>query len=1588
MAHHLPSACPQKLPDITAAMSSGSAAAAKLSKGRYKYWTRLLPYLKTENEDCLYLNVYVPSENDVTAALFQRKFLYPVIVYIHGESFDWNSGNAYDGSVLASYGEIIVVTVNYRLGILGFMRPSINENTVANFGLLDQIAALHWIKENIGYFGGDKDSVTLMGHTTGAACVNYLMISPVASGLFHRAILMSGSAMSDWAASNYSLQLTMQIAHGLNCPLNDDNEEMLTCLRQKRYQDILKIPTSLSQFSTSLGPIVDGHVIPDQPYKVMGQYTEHFSRYDLLFGITESESYHSLGVAILEEGLRENERDNLLRFYMQSRFDIRPDLALAATLKKYSDMYTNPIKASKLEHRDVVLDILSDARVVGPLMQTGLFHAEVNRRNYMYVFGHNSFGGPHASLPHSIAGEELPFVFGAPLAAVGPFHGIHYTSQEKLLAEAVMSYWCNFVKTGNPKAPWKGTFINLHALEWDRYDLDWPEFNKRAQAYMNIGIPPSVGYKYRQIYMNFWNKELPDELNQIAVIQQQPYFLDTRFQNTQIPQVDSSNNNNNVNNNRNNNNNDDAADKDDDGKIYPKRYSSEVIMGHMNKFGTRADGADDPVRTLKLLLQEPYVNGKTEGIVVGGNANDVGRGSETAENMYNASPMQLGVQHQAQSKEDKQLYYGNTVHTIITNTNLADKPDDGKIIYGIQHSSGTTVATTLTATTNNIQQNINKLKNYNNIKVNENERESKYKSSEEQDDEKEQQEQVLKSETTLHLLIGLIVIFIVLNVIIYSTYLLQKKKKTKTMQRKLGTILTYDGTTDDELKRSKQTTQHDGDDSYVMDMVRKSNAYEAVKTERSPLNGYKITRQLSCSTVDTHTKVCEWMESKLQAGSSLPRRPSSPKSSKKSSSFSSLAGSGSSFGKHPHKVSVAVDATSQGRGSSVLQQEPIEITKFKTDGRNIIICQEVEVEDQELLTPQESLDNSRFSLVRQHSANTECCNAELLQPMHKHSQSDPVEVYYSLGETIDNEQEDQEKITSFITSEAIYDNEDTTMKDINVTSRDSEIIEDETPLTVEQQLSVIKRRKYPKVLPPLLIGENYRDSPPMTQDLSVTYKRNSLPPNNFLYQLHHLSKQPPLPPPRTVATLGRKTSLKRRNSNIVSNSPLMLAQDCTEEEEEPEITKNTLIVGSLVPKSSKSSEGYYTTLRKKTQETAPNETLNKTLTAHNAFQQQQQQHQQSMPTTAFQSFESFPAETPERDMPAHLTERVYSIEAVSANITTTPLYQHQQHRPSCYASAPTTPNALPVNSPLMSYPTLPNGSLHALYSQSKKSHIPRIVAAGSSSCHNTNMNTKTTTTTTNAMHSILTPSQTTSAHPSNCPESISQQVSATLLTSLAKPSSPLVSSKASTLSSTDVEMPGEVILSSNCTTLTVPSSPTRIPQLQRNANVTDCNSQQQQQQQQEQQQQKQLQQTLLLQYVNRDKSNPGNLTKALTPIPQSNAMSTVSGELCNNSHLGNDTTTTTTTAAAANKNSHKNASPATSLCSTISSHSNTTADPASTVSILPSTLTSSSSSTSSLSSSSTSSTSTGTVRTELQQQKYFFPLMNLNPKHYTLHRFT
>ncbi|CAG0899498.1 unnamed protein product, partial [Cyprideis torosa] len=118
-----------------------------LSDPQYSFYSlqRLVPYLRNQSEDCLYLNIYAPVTGN-------RRNLMSVVVFIHGESFDWGTGNVYDGRTLAGYGQIVVVTFNYRLGALGYLRPNAAGGSVANFALLDQIAALNWIKENIEQF--------------------------------------------------------------------------------------------------------------------------------------------------------------------------------------------------------------------------------------------------------------------------------------------------------------------------------------------------------------------------------------------------------------------------------------------------------------------------------------------------------------------------------------------------------------------------------------------------------------------------------------------------------------------------------------------------------------------------------------------------------------------------------------------------------------------------------------------------------------------------------------------------------------------------------------------------------------------------------------------------------------------------------------------------------------------------------------------------------------------------------------------------------------------------------------------------------------------------------------------------------------------------------------------------------------------------------------------------------------------------------------------------------------------------------------------------------------------------------------------
>ncbi|CAH1117824.1 unnamed protein product [Phaedon cochleariae] len=495
--------CPQKFPDEKT-----------MSPYRKEYFLRLKQYLMNQSEDCLYLNIYTPISEDETNT---RK--YPVMVFIHGESFEWNSGNPYDGSTLAAYGNVIVVTINFRLGVLGFLKAGTETQSQSNFGLVDQIAALVWIKDNIAAFRGDINSITLFGHGTGAACVSLLMISPMIlkenERLFHRAILMGGTALADWALANNSAQVTYQVAMALNCQIHDD---FAKCLRRKRLDEIMAADVITPDYKTRFGPVVDSIVVPSEPEKSMTQYNDLFRRFELIYGVTELESVHLLGPVALTQGLLEKERDQQLRAYFYSRCEVKPELCLQRTLDEYGQSelpqrdsaggFTGdePDRASLA--RNALLDILSDARSVAPVVQTGRYHAALNLQSYFYVFTHRTQSKEYIR-DKSYNGEELPYVFGVPLG--GPKHHFSdsYTEQEQMFSEIVMMYFSNFAETGNPNVPKRQYFYSMNPAYWLQFDVEWPEFDIEEEWYLNLGIPPQPSQHYRDSKIRYWNEIFP-----------------------------------------------------------------------------------------------------------------------------------------------------------------------------------------------------------------------------------------------------------------------------------------------------------------------------------------------------------------------------------------------------------------------------------------------------------------------------------------------------------------------------------------------------------------------------------------------------------------------------------------------------------------------------------------------------------------------------------------------------------------------------------------------------------------------------------------------------------------------------------------------------------------------------------------------------------------------------------------------------------------------------------------------------------------------------------------------------------------------
>ncbi|XP_056880950.1 pyrethroid hydrolase Ces2e-like isoform X1 [Takifugu flavidus] len=184
------------------------------------------------SEDCLYLSIYTPANRPDNAKL-------PVMVWIHGGGFVWGSASTYSGSALAAYQDVVVVVIQYRLGLLGFLSTG-DAHMPGNNGFLDQIQALKWVQEHIHNFGGDPDLVTIFGESAGGISVSLLLLSPLSEGLFHRAIAESGTAALQLLFQD-DPQPALQLVANVSGCTTESTEKTADCIKNLDMETILKI---------------------------------------------------------------------------------------------------------------------------------------------------------------------------------------------------------------------------------------------------------------------------------------------------------------------------------------------------------------------------------------------------------------------------------------------------------------------------------------------------------------------------------------------------------------------------------------------------------------------------------------------------------------------------------------------------------------------------------------------------------------------------------------------------------------------------------------------------------------------------------------------------------------------------------------------------------------------------------------------------------------------------------------------------------------------------------------------------------------------------------------------------------------------------------------------------------------------------------------------------------------------------------------------------------------------------------------------------------------------------------------------------
>lgn len=405
-------ACPQKTPALMALIPQMALNA-------------------TTSEDCLYLNVWRPAS--------QSNQKLPVMVWIHGGGYTMGaaSQSIYDGESLARSG-VVVVSINYRVGPFGFLaHPALSrespEQVSGNYGILDQIEALRWIRRNIAALGGDPDRVTIFGESAGAGSVLCLMVAPQAQELFHSAIVQSAPDMrlaflrqaTDLRVSAEQQGVELIKRMGLSQDVTPDELRALDADQLVEVFPTLevdrKFELDVKTTPLSIAPIVDGWVIPDSPNDLFA--ADKAAPVPLIIG---------------------NTRDEMALFLTQTPLPKQVDEYQEVLNKNFGElgqtmMELYPASDAK-SIRSSIIELLGDVVFASQARFIARSHSRNGHATYRYLFsrGSNQF-------PLSLLGAhhacEIPFVFGNPA---------NPSDSDKKMVEVVQGFWSNFARTGDP----------------------------------------------------------------------------------------------------------------------------------------------------------------------------------------------------------------------------------------------------------------------------------------------------------------------------------------------------------------------------------------------------------------------------------------------------------------------------------------------------------------------------------------------------------------------------------------------------------------------------------------------------------------------------------------------------------------------------------------------------------------------------------------------------------------------------------------------------------------------------------------------------------------------------------------------------------------------------------------------------------------------------------------------------------------------------------------------------------------------------------------------------------------------------------